>query len=596
MEMRESAEVRVLKACINDLIGIVALPAIWSGGEPSQIAGTLLDVLVGMLRLELVYIQLNDPIGEAPIELARVAESPPHSPGPREIADMLERSLGSDPKTWPPTAHLSFGNGDISLAILPLGLHGADGVIVAGAERGSFPEQTERLLLSVAANQTVMGVQEARLMRGQKRLADDLDRRISHRTSELATANEELRKEIAERRLVEGRLRREEAGLKRSKALLSEAQRLSSTGSWYWLVAENTLEFSDQTCAIYDIDPRESVTLELIASRIHPEDIPILQEMIAIARGPATDLDYLYRAQLPDKSVKYLHLVATGTRDKEGRLEYIGAIQDITQRHLSEVALARVRSDLTHVARVTSLGALTASIAHEVNQPLSGIVTNANTCLRMLAADPPNLDGAKETARRTIRDGNRAAEVITRLRALFTKQSATTEPVDLNEAAREVIALTWSELQRSHVVLRSELAEDLPPVTGDRVQLQQVILNLLLNAVDAMSGVEDRPRQLLIRTERDEDAWVRLTTKDVGVGFEPRDMDRLFDAFYTTKSGGMGIGLSVSHSIIESHHGRLSAARNDGPGASFSFSLPCAPARTPEGKRGAHVGSAQRTS
>jgi C4-dicarboxylate-specific signal transduction histidine kinase len=249
----------------------------------------------------------------------------------------------------------------------------------------------------------------------------------------------------------------------------------------------------------------------------------------------------------------------------------------VTERRLSEEALAKVRSELAHVARVTTLGALTASIAHEVNQPLSGIITNASTCLRMLAADPPNVDGARETARRTIRDGHRASDVITRLRALFAKQDTTAESMDLNEATREVVALSLSELQRSRVILREELAEDLPPVTGDRVQLQQVILNLLRNAVDAMSGVDDRPRKLAIRTERDEHDRVRLTVQDTGVGFEPQAEGRLFEAFYTTKKGGMGIGLSVSRSIIESHHGRLWSAPNDGPGATFSFSLPRAP-------------------
>jgi C4-dicarboxylate-specific signal transduction histidine kinase len=265
------------------------------------------------------------------------------------------------------------------------------------------------------------------------------------------------------------------------------------------------------------------------------------------------------------------------TQDQDGQLEYVGAIQDVTERQRSEEALAKVQSELAHVARVTSLGALTASIAHEVNQPLSGIITNANTCLRMLSADPPNVDGARETARRTIRDGNRASDVITRLRALFSKKHVTSEPVDLNEATREVITLLRSELQRSRVILRAELADDLPPVTGDRVQLQQVILNLLRNASDAMSGVDDRLRKLVIRTERDEDDRVRLAVQDTGMGFEPQAVGRLFDSFYTTKNGGMGIGLSVSRSIIESHRGRLWAAPNDGPGATFSFSVPSAP-------------------
>jgi C4-dicarboxylate-specific signal transduction histidine kinase len=279
---------------------------------------------------------------------------------------------------------------------------------------------------------------------------------------------------------------------------------------------------------------------------------------------------------MPDHSIKYMHAVAHATRDQDGQLEYIASVQDVTARRLAEEASDKARSELAHVARVMTLGTLTASIAHELNQPLSGIVTNASTCMRMLATDPPNVDGARETARRTIRDGNRAAEVITRLRALFSKKDAATESVNLNDAALEVIALSLADLQKNGVVLRPELADDLPLVTGDRVQLQQVILNLVLNASDAMSGVDDRPRQLVIRTEREDDR-ARLTVQDVGVGIEPYGVERLFEPFYTTKSGGMGIGLSVSRSIIESHHGRLWATLNDGPGAAFSFSIPRAP-------------------
>jgi signal transduction histidine kinase len=240
-----------------------------------------------------------------------------------------------------------------------------------------------------------------------------------------------------------------------------------------------------------------------------------------------------------------------------------------------EEALAKLRAELARAARVTSLGVLTAAIAHEVNQPLAGIVTNASTCRRMLAVDPPDVEGARETARRTIRDAERASEVVKRLHALFCKKGATSESLDLNEATLEVVALSLSEVERNKVIVRTELAGELPRVQGDRVQLQQVILNLFLNASDAMSGVDDRPRQLVIKTERDEEDRVRLSVRDTGVGFEPLGMDRLFDAFYTTKSNGMGIGLSVSRSIIESHKGRLWATLNDGPGATFSFSIPC---------------------
>ncbi|MGH9971188.1 MAG: sensor histidine kinase [Pyrinomonadaceae bacterium] len=221
-----------------------------------------------------------------------------------------------------------------------------------------------------------------------------------------------------------------------------------------------------------------------------------------------------------------------------------------------------------------SLGALTASIAHEVNQPLSGIITNASTCVRMLDANPPNVDGARETARRTIRDGRRAADVITRLRALFGRKDAATELVDLNEATSEVIALSRAELERNRVIPRAALADELPLVTGDRVQLQQVILNLLRNGSDAMSAVEDRTRELVFRTEVDGN-HVRLSVQDAGTGLKPEALERLFQAFYTTKDDGMGIGLSVSRSIIENHHGRLWATPNDGAGVTFSFSIPC---------------------
>lgn len=353
-----------------------------------------------------------------------------------------------------------------------------------------------------------------------------------------------------------------------------EALRLSRIGSFFWNVVTDKITWSEQLCCIFEFDPQLTVTLELIGTRVHPEDIPLLNEMIDRARSGAPGFQFEHRLLMPDQSVKYLHLIAHGTPNENAEVEYIGAVQDVTNRRLSEEALGKARSELAHVARVMSLNALTASIAHEVNQPLSGIITNASTCKRMLEADPPNVEGARETVRRTIRDGHRAADVIQRLRALFSRKEFETERLDLNEATREVIALSLSELQANRVILRVELANDLPAVTGDRVQLQQVILNLLRNASDAMSSVEDRPRQLLIRTRQDGDGGVRLSVQDTGVGFEYEDLNKVFDAFYTTKSDGMGIGLSVSRSIIEKHNGSLWATRNDGPGATFSFSIP----------------------
>jgi PAS domain S-box-containing protein len=365
-----------------------------------------------------------------------------------------------------------------------------------------------------------------------------------------------------------------DAALKRSEAFLAQGQRVSVTGTFSWLVSTGEIAWSEQAYRIFEIEPKTTVTLELFHSRVHVDDIEAFRVMISGARDNCNHFEHEHRLQMPNHSIKYLRLVAHGSRNQDDQLEYIGTIQDITERYRSEEALGKVRAQLSHVTRVTSLGALTASIAHEVNQPLSGIITNAGTCLRMLAADPPNIDGARETAQRAKRDGERAADVISRLRGLFRKDGAVTASVNLNDATNEVIALTLGELQRGRVSLRSTLADSLPPVTGDRIQLQQVILNLMLNASDAMHNVEDRPRHLVISTEQDEFDDVRLTVRDVGAGFDPLSADRLFEAFYTTKSSGMGIGLSVSRDIIEHHGGRLWAVPNDGPGASFFFSLP----------------------
>ena len=690
-------EIKRLQRCINDLVSLLALPAIWSGGDISQVLDTLLNTLMRMLRLDLVSVRLNLPVVEAPIEIVRVSQSLGPMPSAHEICEALNDSLGDSSRRWPPLLRNVMGDRDVSMVPLPLGLRGELGMIVAAAQRSDFPQQTEALLLSVATSQAYIGLQEARLLSQQKRIADELDQRVAQRTAELAAANAELQlqvgllqslpvsawtlkpdgtpdfvnrvwleysgqsldfvrsrpdawmaavhpedRETASRSFWEGvrsgqgfametRSRRARDGtyrwhlnqavvlrdaegtvlkfvgtttdiddqkraeekLRRSEAFLAEGQRLGQVGSYSWRPATDEITWSAELYRIYELEIGVPVTLELIRSRVHPEDVSLIQKMkmVDLAREDGHDFEWQYRLLLPDHSIKYMHAVAHATRDQDGQLEYIASVQDVTARRLAEEARDKARSELTHMARAMSLGTLTASISHELNQPLSGIVTNASTCMRMLAADPPNVDGARETARRMIRDGNRASEVITRLRALFGKKETTNESVDLNDATREVLALSSSELQRSRVILRPELAEDLPVVTGDRVQLQQVILNLIRNASDAMSAVDDRPRQLLIRTERDECDHVRLTVQDAGVGFDPQAADRLFESFYTTKNDGMGIGLSVSRSIIESHHGRLWATLNNGPGAAFSFSIP----RGPGGATGAESNRAIRT-
>ena len=379
---------------------------------------------------------------------------------------------------------------------------------------------------------------------------------------------------------------RAEEKLRRSEAFLAEAQRLSSTGSFSWRVETGEIVFSEQLCRIFGFDPTARVSLELVRSRFHPDDIPLMDEMVEQVKGRGDDFEYEHRLIMPDGSIKRIQVVGHRSRDGSSQLEYIGTTQDVTQRRLAEDALAKARSDLTNMTRVTSLGLMAASIAHEVNQPLFGIITNADSCLLMLSSDPPDVEGARETVRRTIRDGNRATDVIKRIRALFSKQDPIFELMDLNDATREVISLALSDLQRQRVALRLELSNDLPLVAADRVQLQQVIMNLVRNAADAMDNIDDRPRTLMIKTEKDEGDRVRLSVEDAGVGLDPEAGHRLFEAFYTTKSGGMGIGLSISRSIIEAHHGHLWATVNHGPGATFLFSIPCRAANlAADGKR-----------
>ena len=364
--------------------------------------------------------------------------------------------------------------------------------------------------------------------------------------------------------------------LRQSEAFLAQGEAVSETGSFLWNLELESFRWSEQLYRIFEWENGSPVTTERIATRVHPQDLADVEEMVKRAQA-GLNTEFVRRLLMPDGAVKYLHFVARSGRDRDGRLTYLGSVQDVTERRLAEETLNKVRSELAHASRTMSLGVLTASIAHEVNQPLSGIVTNASTCLRMLAAEPANLEGARSTAQRTLRDANRASDVIQHLRTMFARKEPVTERIALNDAAQEVLALSSSELRDSGITVRTDFDSALPDVIGDRVQLQQVILNLILNAADAMRDTKDRPRDLAIDTIRENEREVRLSVRDSGSGIEPENAAKLFEAFYTTKSKGMGVGLSISRSIVESHAGRIWAMPNDGPGTTFSFTIPCAP-------------------
>ena len=372
---------------------------------------------------------------------------------------------------------------------------------------------------------------------------------------------------------IDGRKRAEEALRVRELNLLQITETIPEM---LWSAsAAGAIEYCNGRLLEYTGINPEQVMRDGWTPLLHPDDVEPTAEVWKACVKNGTPYKVEVRAfHAADRTYRWCMTSALPLLDREGCIvRWHGTVVDMHDWKKAQEELRNTQAELARVMRVLTIGQLTASIAHEVNQPLSGIILNANTCLRMLKSDPPNIDGARETVQRTIRDGNRASEVITRLRTLFTKKQADVEPLDLNEAAREVIALLSGELQRNNVTLKHEFSDHLPSVKGDRVQLQQVILNLLHNGSDAMLTISDRPRQLLIRTKT-EGNHVTISVQDSGVGFSPEISERLFESFFTTKPEGMGIGLSVSRSIVEAHHGRLWAVPNDGPGATFAFSIP----------------------
>jgi PAS domain S-box-containing protein len=283
--------------------------------------------------------------------------------------------------------------------------------------------------------------------------------------------------------------------------------------------------------------------------------------------------DFVYKVRRVDGSLGFVSISGKPVFDAEGRFSgYRGVARDITERQRAEEALRQAQAELAHVARLTTLGELTASIAHEINQPLGAVVNNASACVRWLAAQ--NLEEARQSAARVVADGHRAAEIIGRIRGLAKKAPLQKEWLDLNATIRDVIALARSEVQRNGVAVETHLAGDVPLILGDRVQLQQVLLNLLMNAIEAVSGLGAGPRALWVSSERVAATEVVVAVRDTGPGLDPQSLDRLFEAFYTTKPHGLGLGLAISRSIVEAHGGRLWATAHTPHGAVVQFTLP----------------------
>src|SRR6202790_4400375 len=370
-----------------------------------------------------------------------------------------------------------------------------------------------------------------------------------------------------------------EEKLRQSEAYLAEAQRLSHTGSWAGApgMGENRY-WSEECYRVLGFDPHAGQPrVETLFQRIHPDDRARTLEHLERAGGEKAEFEFDYRIIHPGGEIRNIHTIGHPVFNPSGDLvEFVGTVIDVTERKQAEQALEALReaqADLARVSRVTTMGELTASLAHEVNQPIDAARTNANTCLRWLAGDTPNIEEARAAAMRIVNDAKRAAEITSRVRQLFRKGTSQRDPGDVSEIIREMIVLLRGETTRYNILVGTDLAADFPQVMADRVQLQQVLMNLMINGIEAMKDA-DGTGELAIRSQQMQNEEVVVCVTDSGVGLPPQQTEQIFNAFFTTKAHGPGMGLGISRSIIESHGGRLWAANNSPRGASFYFALP----------------------
>jgi PAS domain S-box-containing protein len=368
--------------------------------------------------------------------------------------------------------------------------------------------------------------------------------------------------------------KRAEFALQRSEAYLAEAQKLSRTGSIGYNVTTGEFFWSEETYEILDFDRSVEPSIDTAVERVHPDDRALVRHEVERAIRRERNFDYEHRLLMPDGQIKHVHVVAHLVKTASGSEELLGALMDVTQAKKAQEELQTAQAELAHASRVATLGEISASIAHEVNQPLAAIVANAQASLRFLNHESPDLNDVRGALEWIVKDGNRAAEVIQRVRTLVKKTDTQKVGLDINDAINDVVALLQRELSAHRVWLKLELAADLPKLFADRVQLQQVVMNLLMNGAEAMQEVADRPRILTIRSSLQDGQQVAVAVKDCGIGLKADDQNRLFNAFFSTKPGGLGIGLSICRSIIEAHGGKLWASANPDHGATFQFVLP----------------------
>jgi PAS domain S-box-containing protein len=395
---------------------------------------------------------------------------------------------------------------------------------------------------------------------------------LLHTVQQLKQTNEALRAESTQRRDAEEKLRR-------SEGYLAEAQRLSHTGSWASVPVSNEIKYLSEECfRVLGFNPRDGLPqYEMFFQRVHPEDREIVRTAVERAGRERLEFELDYRLIHPDGGIRDIHVLGHPVVRSTGDLiEFVGTVMDVTARRRAEEEREKLRQaqeDLARVSRLTSMAELSASLAHEIRQPIAAAITDANTCLRWLARNEPDVEEARAAAMRVVKDATRASEIVSRVRQLFKKGTSERELVDINEVIQEMILLLQDETARHSIIVRTELAPDISQVMGDRVQLQQVVMNLMMNSIEAMRGL-DGARELTLRTAAGENGEVTVSVSDTGVGLPPQLAEQIFNAFFTTKPHGTGMGLSISRSIVESHEGRLSVVNNSSRGVTFHFTLP----------------------
>jgi signal transduction histidine kinase len=528
----QPVEMKRLQGCIDDLMCVQAMPAIWGGLDARRIVDTLLDVLLRVLHLSFACARVQDPDGGPPIAVVRL---------PREVSARARLRRTRVLEEWwggySPTGSVEVANpictGDVSVAPFRLGLRDEIGSFVAASARPGFPSELETIVLKAAANQVVIGLQEAR------------------------------------------RLRRAEEQLRLGEALLVEGQKLTHTGNWGWNTHSGELILSREAYRILGLDPvRPAPTFDKAIELLHPEDRPFVQGILASATREAKAYEFEARLAFPDRSVRHVRCVGRPFRSPSGQLEFVGTLIDETDRKRTEEFLHAAQAQLAHVARVITMEKLAASVAHELNQPLAAVMTDAQAGLRWLGTGEPNLGEARSALARIVKQADRASQVLTRIRAFVKKGQAAISAVDVSRMIDEVLSLTRRQIHRARICLRTDLAPDLRITRGDRIQLQQVLVNLVVNAIEAIQARKDGPRELLISARNQDDEYILVAVRDSGIGIDPRAADQLFHPFFTTKAEGTGMGLSISRSIVEAHGGKLWGMSNAGPGATFLFSLP----------------------